>query len=96
MSERKRVLICEFHQESDTFNPLISTLENCFEKVRCAEGQEAYDMAKLVPCALHGMIDAVEEFGGELILSQSLSSGDTLCLAVEEEELVLRTEKKQI
>lgn len=75
MSERKRVLICEFHQESDTFNPLISTLENCFEKVRCAEGQEAYDMAKLVPCALHGMIDAVEEFGGELILSQSLFGG---------------------
>ena len=75
MSERKRVLVCEFHQESDTFNPLVSTLENCFEKVRCAEGKEAYDLAKAVPCALHGMIDAVEEFGGELILSQSLFGG---------------------
>ena len=75
MSERKRVLVCEFHQESDTFNPLVSTLENCFQKVRCAEGKEAYDLAKAVPCALHGMIDAVEEFGGELILSQSLFGG---------------------
>ena len=75
MNERKRVLVCEFHQESDTFNPLISTIENCFEKVRCAYGKDAYDKAKLVPCALHGMIDAVEEFGGELILSQSLFGG---------------------
>ena len=75
MSKSKRVLVCEFHQESDTFNPLISTIENCFEKVRCAYGKDAYDKAKLVPCALHGMIDAVEEFGGELILSQSLWGG---------------------
>lgn len=75
MNERKRVLVCEFHQESDTFNPLVSTLENCFEKVRCAEGKEAYELAKAVPCALHGMIDAVEEAGGELILSLSLFGG---------------------
>ena len=38
----------------------------------------------------------VEEPAAQLILSQTLASGDTLCLAVEEKELVLRTEKKQI
>ena len=38
----------------------------------------------------------VEEPAAQLLLSQTLSSGDTLCLAVEEEELVLRAEKKQI
>ncbi len=38
----------------------------------------------------------VEEPAAELLLSQTLSSGDTLCLAVEEEQLVLRAEKKQI
>lgn len=72
MSETKRVLVCEFHQESDTFNPLVSTLENCFEVTRYAEGQEAYDLAKAVPCALHGMIDAIEEAGGEAITTISL------------------------
>ena len=38
----------------------------------------------------------VEEPAAQLILSQTLASGDTLCLAVEEEQLVLRTEKQQI
>ena len=38
----------------------------------------------------------VEEPAAQLLLSQTLSSGDTLCLAVEEQELVLRTEKQQV
>lgn len=38
----------------------------------------------------------VEEPAAQMILTQSLASGDTLCLAVEEEQLVLKAEKKQI
>ena len=38
----------------------------------------------------------VEEPAAELLLSRQLVSGDTLCLAVEETELVLRAEKKQV
>ena len=38
----------------------------------------------------------VEEPAAQLLLSQTLSSGDTLCLAVEERELVLRTEKQKV
>ncbi len=38
----------------------------------------------------------VEEPAAQLLLSQTLSSGDTLCLAVEEQKIVLRTEKQQV
>ena len=38
----------------------------------------------------------VEEPAAQLLLSQKLNTGDTLCLAVEEERLVLRPEKKQV
>ena len=67
----KRVLICEFHQETNTFNPLPMKLEH-FAALRYANGQEAYDLCKKLPCAFHGMIDAIEEDGGEVISSVSL------------------------
>lgn len=38
----------------------------------------------------------VEEPAAQLLLSQRLEAGDTLCLAVEKEQLVLRPEKKQV
>ena len=38
----------------------------------------------------------VEEPAAELLLSHELNRGDTLCLAVEEEKLVLRPEKGQV
>ena len=68
---KKRVLICEFHQETNTFNPLPMKLEH-FAALRYARGQEAYDLCKKLPCAFHGMIDAIEENGGEVIPTVSL------------------------
>ena len=41
-TNKKRVLVCEFHQETDTFNPFPMALEH-FAALRYAEGQEAYD-----------------------------------------------------
>ena len=38
----------------------------------------------------------VEEPAAGLLLERQLGEGDTLCLAVEERELVLRTEKQQV
>ena len=67
----KKVLICEFHQETNTFNPLPMKLEH-FAALRYANGQEAYELCKKLPCAFHGMIDAIEENGGEVISSVSL------------------------
>ncbi len=38
----------------------------------------------------------VEEPAADLLLSERLTAGDTLCLAVEQEDIVLRTEKRQV
>ncbi len=38
----------------------------------------------------------VEEPAAELLLSERLGAGDTLCLAVEREDIVLRTEKREV
>lgn len=38
----------------------------------------------------------VEEPAADLLLSERLAAGDTLCLAVEEQKLVLRPEKRQV
>ncbi len=38
----------------------------------------------------------VEEPAADLLLSEGLTSGDTLCLAVEREDIVLRAEKRQV
>ena len=38
----------------------------------------------------------VEEPAADLLRSEQLTAGDTLCLAVEREDLVLRTEKRQV
>ena len=59
VTTKKRVLVCEFHQETDTFNPFSASVED-FAALRYAEGQEAYDLCKKLPCAFHGMIDAIE------------------------------------
>lgn len=71
MTPEKRVLICEFHQETNTFNPLPMKLEH-FAALRYAHGEEAYKLCKKLPCAFHGMIDAVEEAEGVVIPSISL------------------------
>ena len=38
----------------------------------------------------------VEEPAADLLLAQKLTAGDTLCLAVEREDIVLRAEKRQV
>ena len=38
----------------------------------------------------------VEEPAADLLLSEGLTAGDTLCLAVEREDIVLRAEKRQV
>lgn len=38
----------------------------------------------------------VEEPAADMLLSESLSAGDTLCLSVEQENIVLRREKREV
>lgn len=66
MNEKKRVLICEFHQETDTFNPILMTKED-FAAFRYTEGMEGYRICKNHSCATRGIIEAIEERGGEVI-----------------------------
>lgn len=71
MTAKKRILVCEFHQETNTFNPIPMGLDG-FASLRYAEGQEAYDLCQKLPCAFHGMADAIEEAGGVVLPSISL------------------------
>ncbi len=70
----KRVLVCGFHQESNTFNPVVSAMDR-FSSGPVKEGQEAYEALKAVPLDAHGMIDGIEEAGGEVIMSVALRAG---------------------
>ena len=74
MSSRYRILLCELHQETNTFNPIDASLED-FKLLRCIEGREMYDQLKVVPGAVHGMIDAIEEAGGEVVPVISMEGG---------------------
>ena len=69
-----RILLCELHQETNTFNPIDASLED-FKLLRCIEGREMYDKLKAVPGAVHGMIDAIEEAGGEVVPVISMEGG---------------------
>ena len=74
MNEKKRVLICEIHQETDTFNPIPYGVD-AFAARRYSLDGESYDICKKLPCSYHGMIDAVEEAGCEVVPSVSLYGG---------------------
>ena len=73
---KRRILILEFFQETNTFNPLKAGID-FFEAKRVAEGNELYNIVKKLPGALHGIIDAVEEAGDEIIPGISLYSGSS-------------------
>ena len=69
---RKRILVCEFYHETNTFNPQLMDLDD-FKAIRYAEGQELYHICKALPCcSFHGMTDAIEEADAEVIPTVSL------------------------
>ena len=70
----KRILICEFHEETDTFNPEIAQLIS-FDSGIHAEGEELLLKHRSIPSLFHGIVDAVEEAGGEVVPGISLYSG---------------------
>lgn len=71
MNQKKRILVCEFFQETDTFNPILTELES-FQVFRAVEGQDAYDACTKSRCAAHGVIDGVEQNGGVVVPTVSL------------------------
>ena len=70
----KRVLVCEFHQESNTFNPVLSSFPR-FGGEDLPQGRAAYARCKEAPLVACGLIEGVEESGGEVIFPVSLLAG---------------------
>ena len=70
----KRVLLCEIFHESNTFNPVIEGLDR-FILNQEYEGKAAYDRIITTPVLAHGMIDAIEEAGAEVIPTIFLRGG---------------------
>ena len=63
---KKRVLICEFHQETNTFNPVLTSLER-YHTGLGFEGETVFQDRMTRSCPIHGAVDAITEAGGEVI-----------------------------
>ena len=100
MKDKKRILLCEFYQETNTFNPIPYSLD-MFREFRYAEGKDFYDKAKCVPDAAHGMIETIESMGGEVVPGISLLgwaggavADDVYNLLLERTEYYIKTSGK--
>lgn len=69
-----RVLICKFHQESNTFNPLINGTER-FNAGDVFEGERIFDGQMRQKSTICGAVTAIREAGGEVIPSIFMHSG---------------------
>lgn len=70
----KKILICEFHQESNTFNPVINPVER-FNAGAPFEGEGAFQNLMAGSTAVHGAVDAITEMGGVVIPTIFMHSG---------------------
>lgn len=70
---KRRILVAEFHQETNSFNPIITDFDR-FQADRSWEGGELLDKSRGIACTLRGMFDAIGEFGGEVIPTVAFSA----------------------
>ena len=63
---KKRILIFEFHQETNTFNPVSTPLER-FDTGLGFEGETVFQNRMERSCPIHGAVDAITAAGGEVI-----------------------------
>ena len=71
---KKRILVCEYHQESNTFNPIVSPLEK-FSAALGYEGEKIYKARLSTRSNVHGAVDAITAAGGEAIPTVFLTAG---------------------
>ena len=74
-----KIALCEFHQETNSFNPVKTTFED-YRKVGIYEGAEMYKLQGR-PVAMAGKFAAIEEAGGAdivPIISMTAQSGGTV------------------
>ena len=63
---KKRILVCEFYEESNTFNPIIRDID-CFGTNREFEGASRLEKSFNGKTALHGGCTAIAEADGEVV-----------------------------
>lgn len=71
---KKRVLICKFHQETNTFNPVINGMER-FNAGDIFEGERIFSKQLADRGTVCGAYDAITEDGGEVIPTIFMHSG---------------------
>ena len=71
---KKRILICEFHQENNTFNPIVTPIQR-FNSGDVFEGEAPLRKLMENPTTVHGGVDAITEAGGEIIPTIFMRSG---------------------
>ena len=62
----KRILVCEFHQESNTFNPIISNLDR-FHPQKIYEGEVVFGEKMASKTAVRGAVERLRQEGVEVI-----------------------------
>ena len=83
----KRILICEFHQETNTFNPIINAVER-FNAGDVFEGEARYKKILAQKLAVAGAVDVFTQAQMEVIPSVFMHSGSGGRVADEAYELV--------
>ena len=73
---KKRILVCEYHQESNTFNPIVSPLEK-FAAAYGYEGDTVFNARMSTTSMIHGAVDAITAAGGEAIPTVFLTGGSS-------------------
>ena len=71
---KKKILVCQFHQETNTFNPVVWDIDR-FGTNREFEGQARLEKALNGTSMVHGGYAAITEAGGEVIPTVFLHSG---------------------
>ncbi|MEH7387637.1 M81 family metallopeptidase, partial [Bacillus sp. JJ1521] len=66
-----KIVIAEFHQESNSFNPVPCTLDY-FERGRIYEGEDIRENLSDKPCAIAGILDAIDEANVQAIPAYSM------------------------
>ena len=67
-----KILICEFRQETNSFNPVVSDMA-FWEKSGILEGGEIYKKLASKPCAVAGMIQAIEDTKSDIEIVYGIS-----------------------
>jgi len=71
---KKRILVCEFHQESNTFNPIVWDIDR-FGTNREFEGETRMQRSLNGKAAVHGGVTAITEAGAEVVATVFLHAG---------------------